>query len=133
MEHFLQGKVPLKHLINAWWRSTFNEVNDWAPEMKTFKREYLNNWYSIVSYYFAKSMADLPFQIILPSAFVTYIFFMTSQPLEGGEFRVVKWVQSSTEGHVFVLFSFEITCKLWNPRAHLASPAMQEICKRNNI
>ena len=33
-------------------------------------------------------MADLPFQIILPSVFVTYIFFMTSQPLEGGGFRL---------------------------------------------
>merc|ERR1739838_1242909 len=52
-------------------------------EMKTFKREYSNNWYSIVSYYFAKSMADMPFQIILPSVFVSYIFFVTSQPIEG--------------------------------------------------
>ena len=33
-------------------------------------------------------MADLPFQIILPSAFVTYIFFMTSQPLEDGGLRL---------------------------------------------
>ena len=38
MEHFLH--VPLRHLINAkppfmsWWRSAFNEVNDWAPETK---------------------------------------------------------------------------------------------------
>ena len=28
-------------------------------------------------------MADMPFQIILPSVFVTYIFFVTSQPFEG--------------------------------------------------
>ena len=36
MEHFLQGNVPLSHLLNAkaqfksWWRSVFNEVNDWG-------------------------------------------------------------------------------------------------------
>ena len=36
MEHFLQGNIPLRHLLNAkppfisWPRSTFNEVNDWA-------------------------------------------------------------------------------------------------------
>jgi ATP-binding cassette subfamily G (WHITE) protein 1 len=28
-------------------------------------------------------MADMPFQIILPSVFVSYIFFMTSQPFDG--------------------------------------------------
>ena len=36
MEHFLQVNIPLRHLLNAkplfisWWRSAFNEVNDWA-------------------------------------------------------------------------------------------------------
>ena len=36
MEHFLQGNVPLRHLLNAkplfmfWWRSAIKEVNDWA-------------------------------------------------------------------------------------------------------
>ena len=35
-EHFLQGNVPLRHLLKtkplivSWWRSAFNEVNDWA-------------------------------------------------------------------------------------------------------
>ena len=36
MEHFLQGNIPLRYLLNAkspfmsWQRSAFNEVNDWA-------------------------------------------------------------------------------------------------------
>ena len=35
-EHFLQGNIPLKHLLNtkpsfiSYWRSAFNEVNNWA-------------------------------------------------------------------------------------------------------
>ena len=35
-ENFLQGHVLFRHLLHAkppfmsWWRSTFNEVNDWA-------------------------------------------------------------------------------------------------------
>ena len=37
MEHFLRENVPLRHVIlnvktlfMSWWRSAFNEVNDWA-------------------------------------------------------------------------------------------------------
>ena len=38
-ENFLQGNVPLRHLLNvkppimSWWRSAFNEVNDSAPSL----------------------------------------------------------------------------------------------------
>ena len=40
-EHFLQGNVPLMHLLNekplfiSWRRSAFNEVNDWALRQST--------------------------------------------------------------------------------------------------
>ncbi|ODN04903.1 ATP-binding cassette sub-family G member 1 [Orchesella cincta] len=67
-------------LLFLTFASLMPTVLTFSSEIKLFFNERRNGWYTTSTYYVAKTVTEIPFQILFPSMYVYFIYSYTNQP-----------------------------------------------------
>nr|QUF59469.1 ATP-binding cassette transporter Abcg-like5 [Brachionus angularis] len=75
-------------LTNMSFTNMFSVLNTFPAEIPIFLREHQNGMYSVISYYLAKIITDLPKFIVLPFVFITINYWMSNLNNDVGKFFI---------------------------------------------
>ena len=133
MENFLQGNVPLRHLLNAkppfmyWLRSAFNEVNDWTLILmhiafqncrKESLKESIQLRYKLVVGFFT----NVYFLCCLYTVFVKQLYKKKTI------YQPITWIQKANcEKKKLMQKTHRITADLWMWKLY----KIKKKCKKN--
>jgi len=94
-------------IVNAMFMAAMSGISSFPPERAVFLMEQSNEMYSPWTYFFAKTVAETPFQIVFPTLFVCILYFMIGlhQSAEAFFLFLVIIVSLANCGHAFVLFA----------------------------
>ncbi|ODM94414.1 ATP-binding cassette sub-family G member 1 [Orchesella cincta] len=90
------AESSINNLGNLFFGLLFIGISSLMTTLLTFPlergvlvREHLNCWYSLKSYFIARTCADLPFQVFFPFLYVAITYYMADQPQEAFRFWIV--------------------------------------------
>lgn len=79
-------------------------------ELSVFIKERANGWYSCGIYYIAKTLADIPFQVIFPAIYGSIIYYMNAQVWSLWRFTMFLWmlilVALTSQSHGMLVSAF---------------------------
>ncbi|KAL9245486.1 hypothetical protein vseg_019132 [Gypsophila vaccaria] len=75
----VQDRLGLLYFISIFWGvfPSFNAVFAFPQDRSIFTKERASGMYSLSSYFMARITGDLPMELILPTVFVTLVYWMT--------------------------------------------------------
>ncbi|KAL2893586.1 ABC transporter G family member 25, partial [Bienertia sinuspersici] len=75
----IQDRLGLLYFISIFWGvfPSFNAVFAFPQDRSIFAKERASGMYSLSSYFVARIIGDLPMELILPTIFLTLVYWMT--------------------------------------------------------